>query len=206
MSSKKQRIRINKFIVALKVRLVDPEGVIKGADGLPDASQLGIVQTRDAQALANKYGLDLVEVSPNVDPPVVRIMDFGKFQFDERKAKRKQRPQKLKELKFRPVTDDGDYKVKLRNLMGFIERGDKVKVTVRFKGREITHQELGMQLLERIKADVDNIAVVEQMPKMEGKQLIMVISPATKKGVAKNNKTSAAPVVATDVNAESENG
>lgn len=121
--------------------------------------------------------MDLVEVSPNADPPVVRVMDFGKFQFDEKKTKKKQKVQKIKEIKLRPVTDEGDYQVKLRSLIGFLERGDKVKITIRFKGREITHKELGTKLLERIKADIAIAGTVDQEGKMEGRQLIMIISP-----------------------------
>lgn len=158
------------------VRLVDPDGVL--AEGALGANaQGGIMSRRDAQRKAEILGLDLVEVSPNADPPVVRIMNFGKFLFEEKKTKKKQKIQKIKEIKMRPVTDEGDYKVKLRNLIGFLEEGDKVKVTIRFKGREITHKELGSRLLERIKADIAGLGVVDQEGKLEGRQLIMVISP-----------------------------
>lgn len=132
---------------------------------------------REAQRKAELLGLDLVEVSPNAEPPVVRIMDFGKFLFDEKKTKKKQKVQKIKEIKLRPVTDEGDYKVKLRNLISFLEEGDKVKVTIRFKGREITHKELGSRLLDRIKADIVGFGVIDQEPKLEGKQMVMIISP-----------------------------
>ncbi len=132
---------------------------------------------REAQRKAELLALDLVEVSPNAEPPVVRVMDFGKFLFDEKKTKKKQKIQKLKEIKLRPVTDDGDYKVKLRNLISFLEEGDKVKVTIRFKGREITHKELGNRLLDRIKVDIVGFGVVDQEPKLEGKQMVMIISP-----------------------------
>lgn len=132
---------------------------------------------REAQRKAELLALDLVEVSPNAEPPVVRVMDFGKFLFDEKKTKKKQKIQKLKEIKFRPVTDDGDYKVKLRNLISFLEEGDKVKVTIRFKGREITHKELGVRLLDRIKVDIVGFGAVDQEPKLEGKQMVMIISP-----------------------------
>lgn len=132
---------------------------------------------REAQRKAELLSLDLVEVSPNAEPPVVRVMDFGKFLFDEKKTKKKQKIQKLKEIKLRPVTDEGDYKVKLRNLISFLEDGDKVKVTIRFKGREITHKELGSRLLERIKVDIAGFGVIDQEPKLEGKQMVMIISP-----------------------------
>lgn len=174
-TTKKPRIRVNDAITAQMVRLVDPDGAVGIALGAD--AQVGIMSRRDAQRKAETLGLDLVEVSPNADPPVVRIMNFGKFLFEEKKTKKKQKIQKLKEIKLRPVTDDGDYKVKLRNLIGFLEEGDKVKVTIRFKGREITHKELGSRLLERIKADVSGVGVIDQEPKLEGRQLVMIISP-----------------------------
>lgn len=158
------------------VRLVDPEGVLANT-ALGANTQIGIMSRRDAQRKAEILGLDLVEVSPNADPPVVRIMNFGKFLFEEKKTKKKQKVQKIKEIKMRPVTDEGDYKVKLRNLISFLEEGDKVKVTIRFKGREITHKELGSRLLERIKADIAGFGVVDQEGKLEGRQLVMIISP-----------------------------
>jgi translation initiation factor IF-3 len=129
--------------------------------------------------MAERLGMDLVEVSPNAEPPVVRVMDYGKFIFDEKKAKKKQKIQKIKEIKLRPVTDSGDYQVKLRNLISFLLEGDKVKVTIRFRGREITHQELGMRLLDKIKAEVEsqNVGAIDQHPKLEGRQLVMIISP-----------------------------
>lgn len=157
------------------VRLVDPEGVIPPE--LLGNKQVGIMSRRDAQRMAEALELDLVEVSPNADPPVVRIMNFGKFLFEEKKTKKKQKVQKIKEIKLRPVTDEGDYKVKLRNLMGFLEEGDKVKVTIRFKGREIAHKELGSRLLERIKADITGAGAIDQEPKLEGRQMVMIISP-----------------------------
>ncbi|MBN9288655.1 MAG: translation initiation factor IF-3 [Gammaproteobacteria bacterium 39-13] len=173
-TTKKSRVRVNDAITAQMVRLVDPDGTM---EGLGAGAHTGIMSRRDAQRKAELLGLDLVEVSPNADPPVVRVMDFGKFQFDEKKTKKKQKIQKIKEIKLRPVTDEGDYKVKLRNLISFLERGDKVKVTIRFKGREITHKELGSRLLERIKADIEGIGVIDQEPKLEGRQLVMIISP-----------------------------
>lgn len=158
------------------VRLVDPDGVLENGP-LGPGTHIGVMSRRDAQLKAAQLALDLVEVSPNADPPVVRIMDFGKFLFDEKKTKKKQKIQKLKEIKLRPVTDHGDYEVKLRNLIGFLTEGDKVKVTIRFKGREITHKELGSRLLDRIKADISGVGVVDQEPKLEGRQMVMVISP-----------------------------
>tara|TARA_R110002110_G_scaffold415807_1_gene656432 strand:- start:44979 stop:45398 length:420 start_codon:yes stop_codon:yes gene_type:complete len=135
----------------------------------------------EAIKIAEKLGLDLVEVSPNANPPVVRVMDYGKFVYGQNKTKKKQKAQKLKEVKLRPVTEDGDYQVKLRNLKGFLEQGDKVKVTVRFKGREIAHKELGAKQFDRIKLDIVDVGTVDQEPKMEGRQMIMVISPKSKK-------------------------
>lgn len=178
--SKKQRIRVNNAIAATKIRLVDPENVLD-ASILGPGDHTGIMTPREALGMAKKLKLDLVEVSPNADPPVVRIMDYGKYLFDIKKAKKKQKAPKLKEVKLRPVTGEGDYQVKLRNLKSFLEHGDKVKVTLRFRGREITHQELGSQLLERIIKDVDGFGQVDQVPKLEGRQMVMIISPVTKK-------------------------
>lgn len=131
--------------------------------------------------LAKQQDLDLVEVAPNADPPVCRIMDFGKYLFEQKKksqaGKTKQRHTQLKEIKFRPGTEVGDYQVKMRNLIRFLEQGDKTKVTLRFRGREMAHQELGMQLLKRVEADLADYGTVEQFPKMEGRQLIMVLAP-----------------------------
>ncbi len=130
--------------------------------------------------MAQEAGLDLVEISPNAEPPVARIMDYGKFKFEQAKkaqeAKKKQKQIQIKEVKFRPGTDEGDYQVKLRNLRRFIEAGDKGKVTIRFRGREMRHQELGGELLDKIEQDMADIAVVEQRPKMEGRQMIMVLT------------------------------
>jgi len=132
-------------------------------------------------ALAKEETLDLVEVSPNAEPPVCRIMDFGKYLFEQNKksqsAKRKQKQVHVKEIKFRPGTDEGDYKIKLGKLINFLEIGDKTKVTLRFRGREMAHKELGAQLLERVREDLDEYGTVEQMPQMEGRQMIMVIAP-----------------------------
>ncbi len=135
--------------------------------------------------MADDAGLNLVEVSPNAEPPVCRIMDYGKFQYEQKKkanaAKKKQVVIKVKEIKFRPGTEEGDYQVKLRNLTRFLEHGDRVKVTVRFRGREMTHQELGMQLMKRLEQDIEAIGTVEQFPKLEGRQMVMIIAPKKKK-------------------------
>lgn len=170
MSNKKSRIRVNHGITAPLVRLVDPD------NKLPP-HEVGVMKRHEALLKAESLGLDLVEVSPNAEPPVVRIMDYGKFLFEEKKTKKKQRVQKIKEIKFRPVTDEGDYQVKLRNLVSFLNEGDKVKVTVRFRGREITHQDLGIKLLERLKVEIQDIGQIDQMPRLEGKQMVMIISP-----------------------------
>jgi translation initiation factor IF-3 len=152
------------------VRVVDGEG-----------NQLGILSIDAALEAAEEAGLDLVEVSPQADPPVCRVMDYGKFKFENNKrqqvAKKKQKQVQVKEVKFRPGTDIGDYQVKLRNLTRFLEDGDRVKVTLRFRGREMAHQELGMQLLERVENDLVELGTVEQRPKMEGRQMVMVMSP-----------------------------
>ena len=134
--------------------------------------------------IAKEGGLDLVEVSPMAEPPVCRVMDFGKYLFEQNKkaqsAKRKQKQVHVKEIKFRPGTEEGDYQVKLRKLIAFLESGDKTKVTLRFRGREMAHQELGANLLARVREDLDDIAMVEQMPQMEGRQMIMVMAPKKK--------------------------
>jgi translation initiation factor IF-3 len=143
--------------------------------------QAGVMDRSAAIALAKESELDLVEVSPNAEPPVCRIMDFGKHLFEQKKkshaGKVKQRHTHLKEVKFRPGTEVGDYQVKMKNLIKFLTAGDKTKVTLRFRGREMAHQELGMQLLERVRADLEEYGTVEQFPKMEGRQLIMVLAP-----------------------------
>ena len=137
-----------------------------------------------ALAMAEQAGMDLVEVSPKADPPVCRIMDFGKYLFEESKkaqvARKKQKQIHIKEVKFRPGTDDGDYQVKLRNLVKFLSSGDKAKVTLRFRGREMAHQELGRAMLDRVKGDLEEYGSVEQFPKMEGRQMVMVIAPKKK--------------------------
>ncbi|WP_082926507.1 translation initiation factor IF-3 [Cupriavidus sp. D384] len=166
--------RINREISAPELRLV---GV--------DNEQLGIVKFMDALRMAEEKDLDLVEIAPNAAPPVARIMDYGKFKYEEAKraheAKLKQKIIQVKEVKFRPGTDDGDYNVKLRNLRRFLEDGDKTKITLRFRGREMAHQEIGARMLERLKADLEELGQVEQMPKMEGRQMVMVLAPKKKK-------------------------
>lgn len=146
-----------------------------------DGQQIGILLTRDAQAMATEAELDLVELVPNADPPVCRIMDFGKFLFEQSKkkqaAKKKQKQIQIKEVKFRPGTEEGDYQVKMRNMVKFLENGDKVKVTLRFRGREMVHQELGTKMLERIESDLAQQAVIEQHPKLEGRLMVMMLGP-----------------------------
>jgi len=169
-----KKTRINSDISYPEVRVIDHE-----------SNQLGIMTSEDALKKATDVGLDLVEVSPNAEPPVCRIMDFGKFRFENSKkkqgAKKKQRRTQVKEIKFRPRTEVGDYKVKLSKLTKFLENGDKTKVTMRFRGREFAHQELGMELLKRVVADLEEIANVEQMPGMEGRQMVMVLGPKKSK-------------------------
>jgi translation initiation factor IF-3 len=139
------------------------------------------MSSTDALEKAQRAGLDLVEVSPNATPPVCRIMDFGKYRFENSKkqqaSKKKQKRTQIKEIKFRPRTEEGDYQVKLRKLRTFLENGDKTKVTMRYRGREFAHQELGMKLLKRVEADLEDIANVEQMPNMEGRQMVMMLGP-----------------------------
>ncbi|OUV03897.1 MAG: translation initiation factor IF-3 [Betaproteobacteria bacterium TMED82] len=166
--------RINEEISSSQVRLL----------GVNNES-LGIVSSTEALKLAEKADVDLVEIAPQADPVVCRLMDFGKFRYQRQKrahdAKQKQKVIQLKEVKFRPSTEDNDYNVKVKNIIRFLEEGDKTKVTMRFKGREIAHQEFGMQMLERIKDDLEEFALVEQMPKLEGKQMVMVLAPKKKK-------------------------
>ena len=150
-----------------------------------DGEQLGIVPIRQALTLAEEAGADLVEIAPTAQPPVCKIMDFGKFKYQESKraheAKLKQKQVQVKEVKFRPGTDENDYQIKLRKVTKFLSEGDKAKITLRFRGREMAHQEIGMRMLERIKLDLEQQAMVEQWPKMEGRQLIMVLAPSKKK-------------------------
>ena len=149
-----------------------------------DGEQAGVMGIAEAIEMAYGEGLDLVEVSPTADPPVCRIMDFGKYLFEQNKknqsAKRKQKQVHVKEIKFRPGTDEGDYQIKLRKLVQFLENGDKTKVTLRFRGREMAHKELGAKLLARVREDLDEYGSVEQMPQMEGRQMVMVIGPKKK--------------------------
>lgn len=155
------------------MRLIDAEG-----------ESAGIVSVAEALRLAEEADLDLVEIAPLAEPPVCRIMDIGKFKYAESKkqheAKLKQKQVQIKEIKFRPGTDEGDYNIKVRNLIKFLSDGDKTKVTLRFRGREIAHQEIGMQLLERIREDLTEHGVVEQFPKMEGRQMVMMLAPKRK--------------------------
>ncbi len=168
-----KRIRRNDEIDAPEVRVIDADG-----------EQAGVMPLSQAIDTARDVGLDLVEVSPMAEPPVCRIMDFGKYLFELNKkaqsAKRKQKQVHVKEIKFRPGTDEGDYQVKLRKLTEFLEHGDKTKVTMRFRGREMAHQELGANLLARVREDLDEFGVVEQMPQLEGRQMTMVIAPKKK--------------------------
>jgi len=149
-----------------------------------EGEQVGIVPIAQAQEMAEEAGLDLVEIVPNAEPPVCRVMDYGKFRFEENKkrhaAKKKQKQIQVKEVKFRPGTEEGDYQVKLRNLIRFLSAGDKAKVTLRFRGREMAHQELGKKLLDRIEADLSEYGAVEQYPKLEGRQMVMVVAPKKK--------------------------
>jgi len=152
-----------------------------GADG----NQLGVVPIGEALRIAEEAGLDLVEIAPQADPPVCRIMDYGKFRFEiskkQQAAKKKQKQIQVKEIKFRPGTGEGDYQIKLRNLIRFLSDGDKAKVTVRFRGREMAHRELGMELLKRVEKDLEEYATVEQHPKLEGRQMVMVLAPKKRK-------------------------
>jgi translation initiation factor IF-3 len=152
-----------------------------GANG----EQVGIVTIEEAQQASLDADMDLVEISPTAEPPVCKIMDYGKFRFEENKkrheAKKKQKQIQIKEVKFRPNTDIGDYNVKLRNLTRFLEEGDKTKITLRFRGREMAHQELGLELLQRIEKDIEELSTVEQMPRREGRLMVMVLAPKKRK-------------------------
>ncbi|MGV6811445.1 MAG: translation initiation factor IF-3 [Brevirhabdus sp.] len=165
--------RVNDRIRAPEIRLIGAEG-----------ENLGVVSPAKAMSLADEAGLDLVEISPNATPPVCKIMDFGKFKYEQQKreseARKKQKTIEVKEVKFRPNTDTHDYGVKMRNVFKFLENGDKVKVTLRFRGREMAHQNLGRELLERVAEDVKEIGKIENMPKMEGRQMVMMIGPVPK--------------------------
>jgi translation initiation factor IF-3 len=161
---------VNGSIRAHQVRCIDPDGV-----------QLGVLDTREAILKAEEFGLDLVEVQPNVDPPVCKILDYGKYKYEAQKraneARKKQKIIEVKEIKLRPNIDEHDYQVKMRNIVKFLTGGDKVKVTLRFRGREMAHQELGANVLTRVREETEEIAKIEAMPKMEGRQMIMVLAP-----------------------------
>ena len=162
------------MITARRVRVTGANGEV-----------LGIIPIDEARKLAYDDDLDLVEISPNADPPVCKIMNYGKFQFEQNKklavAKKKQKQVQVKVIKFRPGTDDGDYQVKLKSLLKFLSDGDKTKITLRYRGREMAHKELGMDVLKRIEKDLEELAIVEQFPKMEGRQMVMVLAPKKKK-------------------------
>ncbi|MPM42146.1 Translation initiation factor IF-3 [bioreactor metagenome] len=178
--------RLNREINAPEVRLSGP-----------DNEPIGIVPIQQALAMAGDLDVDLVEIAATAIPPVCRLMDYGKFKYQEQKkaaeAKAKQTVIEIKEVKFRPGTDDGDYNIKLRNIRRFLADGDKVKVTLRFRGREITHQELGLALLNRLRDELADSILVEQFPKLEGRQMIMMIAPARKKPTAAGKGTEGAP-------------
>ncbi len=161
---------MNEEIRVPQVRLIDQDGEMQG-----------VMSARDALLRAYAVGLDLLEISPNADPPVCKILDFGKFKYEQQKkrneAKKKQRVIEIKEVKVRPNIDENDYQVKLRSMKSFIDEGDKVKVTLRFRGREMAHQDIGVKVLERIRADLETATKVEQMPRMEMRQMVMVLSP-----------------------------
>lgn len=171
--AQEREARINGEITAREIRLVGMEG-----------EQLGIVSLREAMALAEEKDIDLVEISPTAQPPVCKLMDFGKFKYEQSKkrheAKQKQKQIQVKEIKFRPGTDEGDYQVKLRNLVRFLTEGDKAKITLRFRGREMAHQDIGLALLKRVEADLVEVGTVEQFPKLEGRQMVMMIAPKKK--------------------------
>lgn len=149
-----------------------------------NGQQIGVLATHEALKIAESSGLDLVEVSPTVDPPVCRVMDFGKYQFELNKKvqanRKKQKQIHVKEVKFRPTTEENDYQIKLKSIQRFLDEGDKAKVTLRFRGRELLHQDLGVQLLNRIQTDMDSQAVVEQPPRLEGRQIVMILAPRKK--------------------------
>jgi translation initiation factor IF-3 len=162
--------RVNEEIRIPQVRLIDQDGEMQG-----------VMTAREAMMRAFQVGLDLVEISPNADPPVCKILDFGKFKYEQQKkkneAKKKQKVIEIKEIKVRPNIDENDYQVKMRAMKSFIDEGDKVKVTLRFRGREMAHQDIGVRVLERIRAEMDTTSKVEQMPRMENRQMVMVLSP-----------------------------
>jgi translation initiation factor IF-3 len=170
-----------------------PEVRLSGQENEP----LGVVSISEALRMAGELDVDLVEIAATAVPPVCRLMDYGKFKYQEQKkaaeAKAKQTVIEIKEIKFRPGTDDGDYNIKMRNIKRFLADGDKCKITLRFRGREITHQEIGMALLNRIRADLVDLIVVEQFPKLEGRQMIMMIAPGKKKPASKPAAEASSP-------------
>jgi len=181
----KEGPRVNEEIRVREVHLIDKDGTNRGT-----------VSIAEALRLAHEAGLDLVEIAPNAVPPVCKLLDYGKYKYQAQKkaaeARKKQKVVEVKEIKFRPGTDENDYQIKMRNVVKFLGEGDKAKITLRFRGREMAHQEIGMRMLERIRTELADRAVVEQFPKMEGRQLIMVLAPSKKQ--AKPAKEAAAPV------------
>ncbi|MDR3428073.1 MULTISPECIES: translation initiation factor IF-3 [Silvimonas] len=173
MAAQDKEPRINGEITAREVRLQDAQG-----------EQLGVISLQEALSKAEEAELDLVEIAPNATPPVCRIMDYGKYKYEKSKkdhaAKLKQKQIQVKEVKFRPGTDENDYQVKLKNLIRFLTEGDKAKITLRFRGREMAHQEIGMAQLKRVEADLVDLAVVEQFPRLEGRQMVMMLAPKKK--------------------------
>lgn len=173
IAQQEREARINGEITAKEVRLISGDG-----------EQLGVVSLKEALAMSEEQDVDLVEISPTAKPPVCKLMDFGKYKYEQSKkrdeAKKKQKQVQIKEIKFRPGTDDGDYNIKMRKIKEFLSGGDKVKVTLRFRGREMAHQEIGAQLLERIKTELVEDGQIEQFPKMEGRQMVMMVAPKKK--------------------------
>lgn len=173
IAQQEREARINGEITAKEVRLISGDG-----------EQLGIVSLKEAMSMAEEQDVDLVEISPTAKPPVCKLMDFGKYKYEQSKkrdeAKKKQKQVQIKEIKFRPGTDDGDYNIKMRKVREFLTDGDKVKITLRFRGREMAHQQIGAQLLERVKADVTEEAQIESFPKLEGRQMVMMLAPKKK--------------------------
>lgn len=173
IAQQEREARINGEITVKEVRLISGDG-----------EQLGVVSLKEALSMAEEQDVDLVEISPTAKPPVCKLMDFGKYKYEQAKkrdeAKKKQKQVQIKEIKFRPGTDDGDYNIKMRKVKEFLQDGDKVKITLRFRGREMAHQEIGAQLLERIKAELTEEAQIEHFPKMEGRQMVMMVAPKKK--------------------------
>ncbi|MDO4705640.1 MAG: translation initiation factor IF-3 [Comamonadaceae bacterium] len=181
--------RLNREITAPELRVTGP-----------DNEAIGIISLQEALRMAGDLDVDLVEIAPTASPPVARLIDYGKFKYQEQKraaeAKARQTVIEIKEVKFRPGTDDGDYNIKLRNIRRFLEDGDKVKVTLRFRGREITHQNLGLDLLNRLRDELGDAIVVEQFPKLEGRQMVMMIAPQRKKAGGARPKAEGGPATA----------